>query len=107
MRWAEVIEGLYVSEDGRLFRDNGDLCFEATYHLHGGSKDRKYLYVVYRGKKYDVHRQVAIAFLPNPYDLPLVCHRDDNTFNNDIDNLYWGTHRENQRDYYSNLEVTP
>ena len=37
-----------------------------------------------------VHRLVAQAFIPNPDELPLVCHRDDNPSNNTIGNLFWG-----------------
>lgn len=45
-----------------------------------------------------VHRLVAIAFVPNPLDNPLVCHKDDDPQNNAPQNLYWGTRLDNARD---------
>ena len=32
----------------------------------------------------------------------LACHKDDNTLNNRLDNLYWGTHSQNVKDAIRN-----
>jgi hypothetical protein len=52
------------------------------------------------GKPYrrTAHRLVAIAFLPNPGGLRDVAHNDGNPANNQVDNLRWSTHRDNQMD---------
>lgn len=42
-------------------------------------------------KKELVHRLVAMAFLPNPDNLPIVNHKDENPSNNNVDNLEWCT----------------
>lgn len=42
-----------------------------------------------------VHRLVAEAFIPNPDNLPVVMHKDNNKRNNCVDNLKWGTVQEN------------
>lgn len=46
-------------------------------------------------KTYRVNRLVANAFLPNPLNLPDVCHRNEDSFDNRLVNLQWGTHKEN------------
>lgn len=51
--------------------------------------------VVY--KKY-VHRIMAEAFVPNPNNYPIVRHIDDDPSNNIIDNLAWGTNKDNTWD---------
>lgn len=57
-------------------------------------------------KWHSVHRLVAMAFIPNPDNLPCVNHKDENSQNNVVGNLEWctiqynceyGTARERQR----------
>lgn len=52
-------------------------------------------------KQYLVHRLVAIAFIPNPDNLPQIDHIDTNRLNNVWTNLKWCTNKEN-----SNNELT-
>lgn len=52
-----------------------------------------------------IHRLVAIHFIPNPDNLPCVCHKreylDENwALYNGEDNLYWGTHSDNMKDMH-------
>lgn len=42
-----------------------------------------------------VHRAVAQAFIPNPYNFRDVNHIDENKYNNRFDNLEWVTHQDN------------
>ena len=53
----------------------------------------------YEGEKktFQVHRLVALAFLPNRKKLEIVNHLDGNKLNNDVSNLEWTTRTGNAR----------
>lgn len=66
-----------------------------------GSSYNGYIFVRFSMGKYKryykVHRLVAIAFIPNPKNLPQVNHIDGNKSNNHISNLEWVDALSNQR----------
>lgn len=49
-----------------------------------------------------VHRLIALTFLPNPNNYPIVRHLNDNKLDNRLSNLAWGTHSENTIDAIKN-----
>lgn len=51
--------------------------------------------------KVSVHRLVAMVFIKNPNNDPVVMHQDDNPKNNSIYNLNWGTQMDNMHDCFS------
>ena len=96
--WKPVVgyEGLYmVSNWGRV----KSIKFGKERILKPVTNSSGYLLVgLYKNnieKKYSVHRLVAEAFIPNPYNLPQVNHRDENKLNNNVDNLEWCTNEYN------------
>lgn len=103
----EGYEGRYeVSNEGRvrsLYDNRGRVREEPKIliPLVIGHKPNNVYHAVnlYKNKKckqHSVHRLVAIAFLPNPNNLPLINHKDEDTFNNCKDNLEWCTNQYNQ-----------
>ena len=88
-RLVKGTEEYYISNKGR-FRKNNKLrkiCVD----------DCGYCRCNIGKQKYRVHRLVAEAFLPNPDNLPIVEHRDDNKQNNNVDNLFWSTQQANSQ----------
>ena len=51
----------------------------------------------YNQKHALIHRLIALAFIPNPENKPLVLHINDDATNYLIENLKWGTQRENMK----------
>jgi hypothetical protein len=49
-----------------------------------------------------VHRLVALHFVPNPYNLPFVNHKNGNKMDCSSKNLEWCTHSHNVRHAYKN-----
>lgn len=71
----------------------GYRSYSVTFHNSGLGTYRKYLYA---------HRLVAEYFIPNPKNLPVVNHIDENRLNNNVNNLEWVSHSDNYRKYREN-----
>ena len=55
------------------------------------------LYVDKKRTYHNVHRLLAMAYIPNPDNLPCVNHIDTNKLNNSIENLEWCTQMYNSQ----------
>ena len=117
-RWKDIngYEGLYqVSDKGRV----RSLSHITKNNVNGGQrmttgrilnpyKTRNgYLMVILsknekRERAY-IHRLTAYAFIDNKNNLREINHIDGNKSNNDIENLEWVTHKENQNHAFNNM----
>lgn len=101
--WRDIDEfrGYQVSNYGNVrsyINNRHGICGE-WHTLKPQPNHNGYLTVCLgRGNRRLVSRLVAIAFIPNPDNLPLVRHLDDNPLNNHVDNLAWGTQTDNMQD---------
>lgn len=101
--WRDIDEfyGYQVSNYGnvRSYINNRHGVGEGWHMLKPQPNHNGYLTVCLgRGNRRLVSRLVAIAFIPNPDNLPLVRHLDDDPLNNCVDNLAWGTQTDNMQD---------
>ena len=83
--------GYHISNVGKIYSRVKGYWRELTPCINREG----YLRIKLNGKQYSIHRLVAEAYIPNPENKPCVCHKDNNKLNNSVDNLYWGTQKEN------------
>lgn len=48
-----------------------------------------------KGRGYKVHRLVALTYIPNPFNLAEVNHKNGNKMDNRVENLEWCTREQN------------
>ena len=99
--WVELDEfpGYFISREGYVC----STLKKGLHELVPWHNNYGHLYVQLRDcygrkRKMLVHRLVAMAFLDNPNNLPIVRHMDDDPTNNDAYNLAWGTAKDNVQD---------
>ena len=78
-----------VSNIGRIRNDKTGYILQGGYDRDG----YRQVTICYNGKQYNrrICRLVAIAYIPNPQNLPLVNHKDEDKSNDIVENLEWCT----------------
>lgn len=110
-RWLPIPgheERYEVSDQGRVrslprqvVRKNGSRVFskgKVLAQTHPDGYALVNLITEEGSKRFKVHRLVALAFIPNPENLPFVLHGDGTRDNNGVENLRWGTREQNIQD---------
>ena len=94
-QWKKIdgYDNYSVSDMGRVRNDVTGTVLKCSLDTYGYQK-----VMLYPEKKMmRVHRLVAIAFIPNPGNLPQVNHRNEDKTDNRVDNLEWCTAEYNNR----------
>lgn len=97
--------GYHITREGLLYsRYNKQGKLTEDYHKNKiYIRSNGYSQVVLKIRKLNklrrvyIHRLVAEVYLPNPNDYPCVCHRNSIRTDNRVENLYWGTYKENSQ----------
>lgn len=109
--WKDIpgYEGYYqINESGAVkslnhYRDNkGYRILKAHKHYKTGYM-QVHLFKSTVHSFWQLHRLMAITFIPNPDNKPHINHKDGNRTNNSIDNLEWVTSSENHIHAYKVL----
>ena len=94
--WKDIkgYEGLYmISNLGRI-RNYKKLILKPQR----SGKSPYFMVVLYKNhipRRYTIHRLVATHFIPNPDNLPIINHKDEDKLNNNAENLEWCTYKYN------------
>lgn len=81
-----------IHRDSSIFTIKRKIFLKQYHGSHDG-----YMQVRLNKVYYQVHRLVAIQFIPNPFTKKSVNHIDGTKINNHVTNLEWATHAENMQ----------
>lgn len=103
--WKEVenYPNYFISNTGVLKRvyKNGNSLIK-SYYVHKNKYKRVHMSNSNGIKFFNIHRLVASAFIPNPYNKEDVNHIDGDKMNNHVSNLEWATRKENIKHSWDN-----
>ena len=98
VKFEDIQKAYLITSDGKIINKTTNKE-KKTFISNNGYK-RVTLWFNGKQKKMSVHRLVAMAFIPNPDNLPQVNHIDGNKQNNSVENLEWCNQRHNTKEAY-------
>ena len=99
-----ITKRLYINDEPTMYliNDEGQVYSEITHKFLKPFKNPQGYYLVdicHKGKSYtgQLHRLVALTFIPNPKHLETVNHKNGNKGDNSVKNLEWMSRLDNVR----------
>lgn len=89
----------YITRDGEVYNKEGKQL--TLFKMNNGYLRVKLSRGCKRGM-YTVHRLVAMTYIPNLNNLPIINHKDSNRSNNHVSNLEWCNNSYNQIQRFKN-----
>jgi len=86
----------YINRAGVIYSERSKKELKHVINTHG------YAQVRLNGTIKKVHILLAQAFIPNPENHPVVRHLNDIKTDNRLENLAWGTYKDNTQDMIKN-----
>ena len=92
MNYKEIIgyENYIIFKTGKIYSKRSKRFLKPSLDTHG-----YYELKLGRGNRKKLHRLLALHFIDNPENKPVVDHIDRCRTNNNLDNLRWATNSEN------------
>ena len=88
MKQVKGFKNYYITKDGKVWSNNIKRFMKYSKD-GGGYKFVQLFSETDRKHSAKIHRLVAEAFIPNPFNYSQVNHKDGNKENNNIENLEW------------------
>lgn len=93
MKWIDIENhpNYQINELGQVKKKSSNKILIPFITTNG------YLRIRFDGKAYQVHKLIALHFIPNTNDYQEINHIDNDKLNNNIDNLEWCTREHNMQ----------
>ena len=107
MKEIPGFEDYKINESGIVINKNGHVMRTAVNNS-GYLRTTLKIPETNNRKNVSIHRLVAETFIPNPDNLPVVMHKDNDPLNIHISNLQWGTQSDNiQQSFDDGRKISP
>lgn len=98
----EVKDYYYADEEGNIYSYYNNKEKKLSYDKDKDGYFRVSLQTNKGRKNYRINRIIAMTFIENKDNLPVVHHKDNNKENNSVTNLEWTSIKENTIEGYKN-----
>ena len=98
--YEDILPRYWINEEGQITNKETGKTIKWLISRHGYYYC--HLWTNNRSRYIRMHRLLALAFIPNPNNYPLVRHLNDIKTDNRLENLAWGTMSENMKDSIKN-----